>query len=93
MIHNIYYYHDNDSSFGAQVYLFAVCTNIENAIKILHENFSYLKLNINNCFSAITNKKRHCIAWISSYDENQILEYKGLTCNQPCNAINIFEYL
>jgi hypothetical protein len=96
MLYSIYYYQPGINS---SVILYAIATDIEKIIELLKKNFYNIQKYHNNCITCnIKNTipykiHKYCILWISSHNENIELEYKGLSCNQPYNTIDIMQMI
>ena len=91
--YGIYYYSQCYYTSQVQVYLLAMCSTLEIAIKIVKEKYYNFNIHINNSIMCIDNDKNYCIIWINKYENDNIIKYNGLSCNQPNNSINIIDLL
>lgn len=85
MFYGVYYYNNEFTYYGTNVYLAGFYPNLDSAINRLQEVIPNYHQHYKN---SVCNNNR--VGWINQYDFGDI-QYNGLCVSQPHNSINVFE--
>ena len=86
------YYYVNIFHTPADVRLIFLSTDKDKVKQFVQDNFGNISNWINNSVNMVY-KNKWCIGWVSTYEMDEYIFDKGLSCSQPYNNINIIKLL
>lgn len=90
IIYGTYYYTLKNNT---SVILLSLCNNITVTFNIINSKFTFIKRYYNNTFLYEDDNHNKYILWINKYDINLEHNSKHLSCQQPINSVDIYEYI